>query len=53
MLRSALFWDITQRREAILYRVSGQLIGPIFKGRENGTDTFSRNIGKGLRLDAE
>jgi hypothetical protein len=28
----ALFWDITQRRMVILYRIAGQRMGPIFKG---------------------
>jgi hypothetical protein len=40
--------------------VSGQPNGPIFKGQEvqkfltleDGTDTLSRNVGKGLALDA-
>jgi hypothetical protein len=30
----ALFWGITQRRMVILYRISGQIIDPIFKGQE-------------------
>jgi hypothetical protein len=50
-MRSALFWDVTQRRVVILYR----RFGPIFKGQEvqeDGTDTLSRNVGKGLPLDA-
>ena len=61
-MRFALFWDITQRRVVILYRRSGQHIGPIFKGQEvqeedfftleDGTDRLSRNVGKGLPLDA-
>ena len=33
-LRTALFWDITQRRVVILHRRLGQRIGPIFKGQE-------------------
>jgi hypothetical protein len=40
--------------------VSGQRIGPIFKGQdvhdyltfEDGTDTLYRNVGKGLPFDA-
>jgi hypothetical protein len=32
-LRSALFWDVTQR-VAFLTDVSGQPIGPIFRGQE-------------------
>jgi hypothetical protein len=31
-LRSALFWNITLRRVVIFSDVSGQRIGPIFKG---------------------
>jgi hypothetical protein len=33
MLRSALFWVITQRRVVIIYRRLGERIGPIFKGQ--------------------
>jgi hypothetical protein len=33
LMRSALFWNITQRRMVILYRRSGQRIGPIFDGQ--------------------
>jgi hypothetical protein len=33
-VRAALFWVITQRVPAILTDVSGQPIGPIFKGQE-------------------
>jgi hypothetical protein len=36
----------------ILY-VSGQCIGPIFKGQEDGTDTLSLTVGKGLQFDPE
>jgi hypothetical protein len=32
--KSALFWDITQRRVIIVTDVSGQRSGPTFKGRE-------------------
>jgi len=55
-MKSALFWGITQRREAILTDVLGHPIDPIFKGREmqifdffkleDGTDKLSRNVGK-------
>ena len=31
---SALFWDNTQRRVVILYRLFGTTIGPIVKGQE-------------------
>ena len=53
LMRSSLFWDVTQRRE-IITDVSGQLITPIFKGRtvqeycltvEDGTDNLSRDVG--------
>jgi hypothetical protein len=53
---AALFWDIMRRRVVIFIDVSGQRIGPIFTGQESfllglltcedGTDTFSRNVGK-------
>jgi hypothetical protein len=63
---SALLCDITQRRVIILYTdVSGQRIGPVFKGHEvqeeedldflsleDGTDTLSRNVCKGLPQDS-
>jgi hypothetical protein len=67
LMRSAIFWDITQRRVVIFTDVSGQPLGPIFKGQEvqeenlffldfltleDGTDRLSRNVGKGLPLDA-
>jgi len=46
MLRSALFWDITQH--IVVYNdVSGQLIGRIFKGQEiqeESLDRLSRNV---------
>jgi hypothetical protein len=50
-------WDITQRRMVIIYWRFGKVIGPIFKSQnfldfEDGTDTLSRNVGKGLPLDA-
>jgi len=54
LIRTALFWDITQRREAVPYRRCCQPVGPIFKGQEiqelltleNGIDRLSRNVGK-------
>ena len=56
--RSAFFWDITQRTEVIptfrdtvsvaSSRVSKSGIFIL----EDGTDTFSRNVGKGLPLYA-
>jgi hypothetical protein len=61
LMRSVLCRDITQRRVVIFTDVSGQRIGPIFKGPEeqqnfwtpkDGTDTLSRNVGKGLLRDA-
>ena len=55
LIRSALFWDITQSRVVILYRrFGGQPIGPIFKRQkfQELTDTLSRNVGKRLTLDA-
>jgi hypothetical protein len=52
LMRSALFWGSTQHRLLILYRRFGTRVGPIFKGQEDGTDTLSRNVGKGLPLDA-
>jgi hypothetical protein len=64
MFRSALFWDVTQHRVVIFTDVSGQRIGPIFKAQEvqvvfldfptleDRTENLSRNVGKGLPLDA-
>jgi hypothetical protein len=57
-LRSALFWDVTQRWVVVLYHVSGLPIGPIFKGQEvfltfdDGTERLSRNVGTELPLNA-
>jgi hypothetical protein len=53
MKESALFCDITQRRAIIVTDVSGQRMGPIFKGQEVlyrsfGTDRLSRNVGTEL-----
>jgi hypothetical protein len=58
-----LFWDVTQRRVVILYRRLGTTYQSHFKGPEiqeekdffnpeDGTDTLSRNVDKGLPLDA-
>jgi hypothetical protein len=64
LMRSAQVWDITQRGVVIQTDISGQPIDPILKGQEvprgktdcltlkGGTDTLSRNVGKGLPLDA-
>jgi hypothetical protein len=46
-LRSALLWDITQRRMVIMY-----LFFFDFLTLEDGTDTLSRNVGTGLPFDA-
>jgi hypothetical protein len=59
LMISVLFWGITQRLTASITDVSGQCIGPIFKGQdvqeekyfltlEDGTDMLSRNVSKGL-----
>jgi hypothetical protein len=54
MLRSALFWDITQR--IVVYtEVSGQPIGPILEGQEiqeESLDRLSRNVDKDLPVFA-
>jgi hypothetical protein len=64
-LRTALFWGVTQRRVVILYRRFGTTYQSHLQGSrsqrrklvlefltlENGTDTLSRNVGKGLPLD--
>jgi hypothetical protein len=55
MLRSALFWGMTRRREVVLYLYQhfGTIIGPIFKDQEvqltleYGTDTFPETSVKG------
>jgi len=62
-MRSALFWDVTQPKVAIVYQRFGT-IGPFFSGQEIrfidpfkkfdfltlevGTNTLSRNVGKDL-----
>jgi hypothetical protein len=54
-VRFALFWDITQSRVEIFNDVSVQRILLLFLNfltHEDGTDTLSRNVGKGLTLDA-
>jgi hypothetical protein len=65
LMRSALFWGVTQRRVVILY----ESVGTTYRSRlqgfkksnaasldfltlEDGTDTLPRNVGKGLPLDA-
>ena len=63
LIRSALFWDITQRRLVILYRRFGTTYrsvpsSSIKKSKKKGLlhpwtwDTLSRNVGKGLPLHA-
>jgi hypothetical protein len=63
LMRTALLWDITQRRVVILYRrfwtiyliIKGQEVQEEkvdFLTLEDGTDMLSRNVGKGLPLDA-
>jgi len=49
-LRIAPYWAVTQRVVVIPSDVSGQPIGPIFKGKEDWTDRLSRNVGKELQL---
>jgi hypothetical protein len=62
-MRSALFWDITQRRVVILYRRFGTTYRSHFQGSRSlisfllgilapWTDTLSRNVGKWLPFDA-
>jgi hypothetical protein len=61
-LKSALFWDITQRRVVIVYRRAPSHIESTSRRRlsfllgsltlEDGTDTLSRNVGKQLPHDA-
>jgi hypothetical protein len=46
--RSALFWDIAQRRVGVVYR----RFVLDFLALENGTDTLSRIVGKQLPHDA-
>jgi hypothetical protein len=50
-LITALFWAVKQRAAVFITQVSGQPIGPIFRGQgfltpEDGTDRLSRNVGK-------
>jgi hypothetical protein len=65
LMRSALLWDITQRRVVILYRrfgtthrsyrqlsISTFCFSLDFLTPDDGTDTLSRNVGKGFPLDA-
>jgi hypothetical protein len=57
-MRSAIFWNITQRQWQSFTDVSEQHISPVFKSQEvqeflsleDGTDILSRNVGKGLPL---
>jgi len=53
--RTALFWAITQQVGQTLTDISGQPVGPTFKGQEefileDGNDRLSRNVGKELSL---
>ena len=52
-MRSANFWDFTQRRMVVFADVSGQHVCPIFECQvvqeefltfEDGTDKLSRNV---------
>jgi hypothetical protein len=64
ILKSAVFWGITRRRVVIVYRSFGTTYRSHLHGsrvffsplglltREDGTDTFSRNVGKQLPHDA-
>jgi hypothetical protein len=58
MMRSALFWGVTQGRVVILYRRFGTTYRSRLQGSRNsdfltledGTDTLSRNVGEELPL---
>jgi hypothetical protein len=65
ILRSALFWDVTQHPVVTLYRLFGATYRSHLQGSrgnflfflcflipEDGADTLPRNVGKGLQLDA-
>jgi hypothetical protein len=62
LMRSAFFWDITQRWMVILYWHFGTTYWSHLQGSrrqkfffltlEDGTHTLSRNVGKGLPYDA-
>jgi hypothetical protein len=66
LIRSALLWDITQRRVVIVYRRFGTAYRSHLQGSrsqnqevvlkflilEYGSDTLSRNVSKGLPLGA-
>ena len=44
-MRHSLFWDVPQR-SSVVTDVSGQAIGPIFRGQlKDQTDRFSLNVG--------
>jgi len=47
--KRALFGDITQHMAVILTDISGQLIGPIFKGKEYSCSLNIEQIGSKLR----
>jgi hypothetical protein len=57
-IRSALFWGIMQRRVVIIYRRFGATYRSHLQGSRNplsledGTDTLSRSVSKGLPLEA-
>jgi hypothetical protein len=56
-MRSALFWDFTQRGKVIPYRRFGTTYHPVFKDQsyylalDDGTETLSRNVDKELPFD--
>jgi hypothetical protein len=62
LMRTALFWGITQRRVVILYQHFGTTYRSHLQGSrspfldfltlEDGTHTLSQNVGKGLPLNA-
>jgi hypothetical protein len=52
-MRSALFWDITPANQpTVVGWLAGFLSFLIFLTLENWTDMLSRNVGKGLPIDA-
>jgi hypothetical protein len=59
-MRYALFWDITRRHVVLVYRRFGTKYRSHLQGAkssrfwtlEDETDTLSRNVGKGLPLEA-
>jgi hypothetical protein len=55
LMRFVLFWGIAQHQMIILTDVLGQRIGLIFEAQEvqeDGTDTLTQHIGKGLPFNA-